>query len=68
LEAKPKSEDLDEAAEEMAAVDDKRAKLDKLTRLTDLTVGRYAGLGAYLCDELGGRPVQTAIVVVNSAI
>ena len=67
LEAKPKSEDLDEAAEEMATVDDKRAKLDKLTRLTDLTVGRYAGLGAYLCDELGGRPlaVQTAIVVVN---
>ncbi|KAF6749450.1 hypothetical protein DFP72DRAFT_913490 [Ephemerocybe angulata] len=28
---------------------------------TDLTVGRYAGLEAYLCDELGTKSVEAAI-------
>jgi hypothetical protein len=28
---------------------------------TDLTVGRYAGLEAYLCDELGVETIELAI-------
>ena len=28
---------------------------------TDLTVGRYAGLEAYLCDDLGVKSIELAI-------
>ena len=32
---------------------------------TDLTVGRYAGLEAYLCDELGVESIELAIYNYN---
>ena len=32
---------------------------------TDLTVGRYAGLEAYLCDELGVQSIKLAIYNYN---
>jgi hypothetical protein len=52
LEAKPKSEDLEEAAEDKAAVEAKRTKLAKEGyRLETFPNDRNSGWGVILCSE-----------------
>ncbi|KAG2007121.1 hypothetical protein CC2G_014839 [Coprinopsis cinerea AmutBmut pab1-1] len=40
----------------------------KVGNTTDLTVGRYAGLEAFVCDSLGVESIELAIGILHSGI